>query len=92
MPGVDIPGVEIICALEYIETSEAYHDFLIDFAMTQMNIQEGLKQHGADGKASLMKEINNLVTHDCFGEVEYESLTDEEKRKALPILTFMILK
>ena len=57
-----------------------------------MSIREGLKRHGADGKASLLKEINNLVTRDCFGKVDYESLTEEEKRKALPILMFMILK
>ena len=74
-----------ICALEYIENSPAYHDFLINFAMTQMSIREGLKRYWADGETSLMKEINNLVTRYCFGEFNYESLTAEEKRKALLI-------
>jgi hypothetical protein len=39
-----------------------------------------------------MKEINNLVSRDCFGEVEYESLTEKQKKFALNILMFMVMK
>jgi hypothetical protein len=39
-----------------------------------------------------MKEINNLVVRDCFGEVEYESLTPKQRKLSLPILMFMTMK
>ena len=40
-----------------------------------------------------MKEIRNLVDNECFGELDYSSLTQEMKdNKALPILMFMVLK
>ena len=42
--------------------------------MTQMTIREGLKKYGTHGRASVMKEIKNLVSRDCLGEVLYESL------------------
>ena len=35
---------------------------------------------------------NLAVKNDCFGEVEYESLTEEMKKRALPLLMFMVLK
>ena len=60
--------------------------------MTSMSIQEGLKIHGVDGKASVMKEIHNLVSRECFDEVSYKSLSDTNKKQALPILMFMLLK
>ena len=38
-----------------------------------------------------MKETRNLAEkHDCFGETEYESLTEEMKSKALTLLMFMV--
>ena len=39
-----------------------------------------------------MKEINNLVSRECFGELPYKSLTDKDTKQALPILMFMLLK
>ena len=41
----------------------------------------------------MMKETRNLaVKNDCFGEFSCESLTEEMKRRALPLLMFMSLK
>jgi hypothetical protein len=62
------------------------------FAAKQMSIQEGMKKYKEEGKASAMKEIINLTDNDCFGETEYEKLSQDAKDKALPILMFMVLK
>jgi hypothetical protein len=62
------------------------------FAAKQMSIQEGMKKYKDEGKASAMKEIINLTDNDCFGETDYEKLSQEAKDKALPILMFMVLK
>ena len=58
----------------------------------QMSVREGIKRHGSEGKASAMKEVTNLVENDCFGETEYDKLTQQMKDKALPILMFMVMK
>jgi len=47
---------------------------------------------GDKGKKSIMKEIANLVSRECLGEVVYENLTGKDKKFALPILTFMTRK
>jgi hypothetical protein len=62
------------------------------FATKQMSIQEGMRKYKEEGKESAMKEILNLTGNDCFGEMDYDKLTQEEKDKALPILMFMVLK
>ena len=62
------------------------------FKAKQMGIQQGIKQYGDDGKESVMKEIRNLTTNECFGEISFETLTQEMKDRALPILMFMIMK
>eukprot|EP00536_Pseudo-nitzschia_multiseries_P010625 jgi/Psemu1/203784/e_gw1.332.17.1 len=79
-------------ALEYIAEVKRKEDLIDHYVMTQMSIKEGLKTFGDKGKQSIMKEINNLVSRDCFGEVDQESLTTEQKRRALPILMFMLVK
>ena len=51
------------------------------------------KAYGEHGKESAtMKEIKNLVLLECFGKVEYESLTVEQRLSTLPILMFMVEK
>jgi hypothetical protein len=60
------------------------------FAAKQMGIQEGMRKYKDEGKASAIKEIINLTDNDCFGETEYEKLSQEAKDKALPILMFMV--
>ena len=40
-----------------------------------------------------MKELINLdVKNSCFREIYYDSLTQEMKDKALPLLLFMVMK
>ena len=62
------------------------------FKAQQMNVKQGIKEYGDDGKASALKEIDNLTSNECFGEIEYDRLTQTQKDRALPILMFMIMK
>ena len=64
----------------------------MSFKAKQMSIQQGMKHYGDSGKKSALKEIENLTGNECFGELDYASLTQEMKDKALPILIFMIMK
>ena len=58
-----------------------------------MSIQQGIKKHGNEGKESVTKVLINLdVKNSCFGEIDYDSLTEEMKDKALPLLLFMVMK
>jgi len=58
-----------------------------------MSIQEGIKRYGQKGKDSVMKKIQNLAEkNEYFCEIEYDSLTQEMKDKALPLLLFMVMK
>jgi hypothetical protein len=75
-----------------IEESAECQDHLKDLMFTQYNIKQGMKKYPDEGKGSIMKELNNLVTRDVFGEVEYESLTSQQRKWALLILLFMVMK
>ena len=59
----------------------------------QYSIQKGIQVFGDKGKESAMKEMKNLtIKNDCFDEVKYEDLSEDQKNKALPMLMFMIMK
>ena len=75
--------------IDGIERHPCYINALV---YTQMNVNQGMILHGDRGKQSAMKEVKNLVSRECFGEVDYDSLTAEQKRNALPILMFMVEK
>ena len=62
------------------------------FATKQMSIQEGMRKYKDEGKDLAMKEIKNLTGNDCFGEVDYDKISQDDEDKALPILMFMVLK
>jgi hypothetical protein len=81
-----------INGLKVIEKSTEYQDHLKELIFTQYNIKQGMKEYPEEGKSSIMKELNNLVKRDVFGEVEYESLSPQQRKWALPILLFMVMK
>ena len=59
----------------------------------QMSIQRGIQKYGDKGKNSAMKKIKNLTAkNDCFGKINYDSITQRMKNKALPLLMFMVMK
>ena len=56
-------------------------------------MQKGIKSYGVKGKESVMKEIRNIAEkNDGFGEIDIGSLIEEMKRRALPLLTLMVMK
>ena len=56
-------------------------------------MQSGIKKFGDDGKESAMKEIRNIaIKNNWFGKLEHEQMTEEQKKKALPLLMFMTMK
>ena len=91
-PLTDQKYQNFVRALEFLEHHEEYCDFLYDYVMASISICEGLKVHGAKGKASVMNEIKNLVSHECSSKVPLKSLTDKQKKQALLILMFILLK
>ena len=55
------------------------------------SVQKGTKLFGEKGKDSAIKETRNLaIKNYFFGEVDYNTLLDEDKPKALPLLLFII--
>ena len=78
-------------ALEWYDYSPEEITALV-FKASTMSVKQGIKKHGGEAKASAMKEVRNLVDNECFGELDYSTLTQEMKDKALPILMFMVLK
>ena len=59
----------------------------------QHSMQKGVKAFGDKGKESAMKEMRSLtIKNQCFVELEHDSLTQEQKDKALPLLMFMFMK
>ena len=58
----------------------------------QHSVQKGI-EFGKKGEESAMKEMRNLVAkNSCFEEIDYDSLSDKKKNRALPMLVFMIVK
>ena len=52
-----------------------------------------MKAFGDKGKESAMKEMKSLVIkNQCFDELDYDSLTQDQKNKALPLLMFIVIK
>jgi hypothetical protein len=49
-----------------------------------------MNKYPEEGKASIMKELNNLVKRDGFGEVDYESLSPQQHKWASPIGWFRV--
>ena len=59
----------------------------------QVSMQRGVKKYSEDRKLSVMKEMKNLaIKNDCFDELEYSSMIDEMKKRALPLLIFIAIK
>ena len=63
------------------------------FKAEHISMQRSIKLHGSKGKDSAMKEMKILtVKNSCFGCIEYPTITQETKDRALPLLMLMVLK
>ena len=91
-PLIDHEYHNFVRTLKFLEHHEEYSDFLYDYATTRISILERLKVHDADEKASVLNEINNLVSPEYFDEVPFKTLTDKQKKQTLSILMLMLLK
>ena len=64
-----------------------------DYILTQLSPKAGLQKFGEKGCKATMKELEQMpLIREVFSEVDQDSLTYEQKRKALPVLLFLTLK
>jgi hypothetical protein len=72
--------------------SQRCTDRISQYLMTQYGLKAGLKVFGKDGEAATEKEMKQMLSREVFEEIEYDSLSNEDKRYALPILLFLTRK
>lgn len=70
----------LVLGLEMINGIKPHPSNVAAIVFSQMSVNQGLQHHGERGKASAMKEIKNLVSRKCFGEVKCNSLSEEDKQ------------
>jgi hypothetical protein len=83
------PGVSFTC--DSYSTKELPPD-LEEFAMTQYNIKQGLKEFGKYGIIALGKEMEQLHTRKVAKPVDSSKLSKSQKRASLRYLMFMSKK
>ena len=69
-----------------------YHNVINGLIATQYGLRAGLKKFGTNGIKATRKELNQMLRREVFEEIEYGSLTPEDKKNALPILLFLTEK
>ena len=69
------------------EREQLHHSFA-----QQFNLKQGLKEFGAEGEASAMKEIGQIHGRGSITPVHLRDLTDEEAKRALDMVTVMLRK
>ena len=78
--------------MEFI-TNQARRDQMIDnYILTQYSLKAGLRKFREDSHKATMKELQEMSTQEVFGGIDQDSLTYEQKRKALPVVLFLTLK
>ena len=60
--------------------------------MTSYILTRYLRKFGEKGCNATVNELQQMGTREVFGEVDQNSLTAEQKRKALPVLPFLTLR
>lgn len=78
--------------LNGIDKNDKYAEHVKAKMFTQFRIKKGLKNFSDEGKRSVMKEMDNMGRQNVFGKIVFESLRPQQKKQALPILLFMVLK
>ena len=81
-----------INALEFISTQIHSDQMINDIILIQYSLKAGMKNFGHDSKKAVIKELNQMLIRKVFSEIDYNSLTDEDKRRALSILLYLSLK
>ena len=83
-----------IDTVQFLDGKDApdHPDMINVWILLQYNLSQGLRKYGDAGKTATMKELNQLVIRDVFEETNYNLLTEQEKKEALPILLFLTMK
>ena len=83
-----------IDTVDFLDGKDApdHPDMINVWILLQYNLSQGLRKYGDAGKTATMKELNQLVIRDVFEETNYNLLTEQEKKEALPILLFLTMK
>ena len=55
-------------------------------------LKQGLKKFGEPGMKAAMKEMTQLHDRECFEPIDFQSLSQREKKKALESLIFLVQK
>ena len=63
-----------------------------NYILTQYSLKARLKKSGEGGRKATMKELQQMLAKEVFGETNQDKLTYKQKKKALPVLLFLILK
>ena len=62
---------------------------MFDVVMTQYHVSKGLKIFGEPGAQAMLKELKQLDQHEVMIPRHSESLTEEQRKAALPYLMFL---
>ena len=71
------------------EQDDYMRDIINGQILTQYSLAAGLKKWPEQGKRATIKELKQMLSRVVFKEISYLSLSEEDKRNALPILIFL---
>ena len=74
--------------MEFIADKARRDQIIYDYILTQYSLKASLQKFREKGQKATMKELQQMLTSEVFGEVDQNSLTYEQRRKALPLLLF----
>ena len=79
-------------ALDFIEENRRLEHFINNSILAQYSLRAGLKKFGQNGQYATIKELKQMLAREVFEEIDYNSLTKQERKDALPVLLFLSLK
>jgi Reverse transcriptase (RNA-dependent DNA polymerase) len=72
-----------------VETVPSDEDAVLGFIFTQVSMKRGLKMFGDKGREAVETELHQLHDREVMTPVEADSLSQEEKKRALQYLMFL---
>ena len=70
-------------------TEQDRDDYIMGIIMTQYSLNKGLKEFGDRGEEAVVKELSSLKDMDTFFPMDAETLTKEQRAKAISSLMFL---
>ena len=70
-------------------TEQDRDDYITGIIMTQYSLNKGLKEFGDRGEEAVVKELSSLKDMDTFFPMDAETLTKEQRAKAISSLMFL---